>query len=254
MAPAWLNNDYLWRVQRTCKECGKQYCERENTAAWQCHYHPGEFVRDYYQADNPSNYAIGTWTCCGRGSGGFNKGCTACDHDDGEYPKDKKIFWKDGIKPLELPDTTQQRLWEQQTDFHPVFFRPGFRKEVGENYKLMPFDEEATNQRKKFGFQKYVKFGLKTNERLEVLQLELTDDKGKAQLDLSTSALYGKPRLELHELHELLLSYDHGKTYNFVDIASGKTIENATLSVVLQHVLRHRERSPDPRIAYYSQE
>ena len=246
----WLTNDFLWRVERTCKQCGKEYDERSNTGAWQCTYHPGKFVRDYHQANNPANYAIGKWTCCGRGSSRFYKGCTACDHDDGEYAKDKKLFWKDGIKPLELPETTQQRLWEQQTDFHPVFFRPGFRKEteIGDNYKLMPFDAETAAQRKKYGFHKFVKFGLKFKEELKVLPLVLTDDKGKAQLDLSTSALYGKPR------HGMLPSHDPGKTYNFVDIASGKTIKNAKWPVVRQHVLRHRERSPDPRIAYYSQE
>lgn len=247
----WLTNDFLWRVERTCKQCGKKYNERSNTGAWQCAYHPGKFVRDYHQANNPANYVIGKWTCCGRGASRLYGGCTACDHDDGEYAKDKKTFWNEGIKPMELPDETQVRLWQPQKDFHPVYFRPGMRKKSieGDNYYLMPYDQEVAMQRVKYGFQRYTKFGLKMGDGdVQVLSMSLMSSGGMPLIDLSTDALYGKPRIKW-VTHA---SLKEGSKYHFVDIASGKEREEE-LPKVCQHILRHRERSPDPRIAYYTQ-
>ena len=97
--------------------------------------------------------------------------------------------------------------------------------------------------------------------------------------NLSTGAMYGKIKLNRKDFrvfegknntvvdsisfnaqYNWTPSYTFGSFdeqqynwYTFVDIESGKTIERAPFSVVLQHVLRHREHSPDPRIAYYTQ-
>ena len=255
MALPWLNSDYLWRVERTCKQCGQSYNERENTGAWRCHYHPGSFVRDECQANNPANYPVGTWTCCGRGYSRFYKGCTACDHDDREYPREKQLFWDNGVRPLELPDATQTRLWTKQEDFHPVYYRPGMRKKQGEgdNYFLKPFDEEAATQRLEVGFLKEVKFGVKIEETLHLLSIRVEGAKGEPLPDLSTAALYGKPlplqRGMLRNADGVVLE----DIYCFVDIQSGKEVQNASFEAVTQHVLRHRARSPDPKIAYYTQ-
>ena len=227
-------------------------------------FHPGRIVTDYHD-----NRPIGSWSCCG----GINrKGCTGIDHDDGLYLEEKKQFFSRGIDPLKLSSEAQERLWRDDDGHHPIYYRPGMRqvKDDDGKYKISCHNEHVTEVRKRYGFVKELKFGIKMpghrSPTVLTMQIAVRDGKTVKLLYDRVNVDYNNgPIVKLMTVVEghykyikksdgFLFEAQPTSSWSYLDTnrRGGAEVSGRSFEDLLRYILRNRDRLCDPNIAYFT--
>ena len=271
----WFENEYLWTVKRTCQRCRITYKECDNTAAWKCRFHPRPLTRHY----NLNAYDIGKYQCCGQRSN--SRGCTAIDHDDGEYKHDKQIYFKKGINPLTLSTDAQDRLWNDRGGYQPIYYRPGMRTRptAANSYVLRPYNVAVADRRDVKGYLDRITFGIKVGNDLQIVSLEVRVRRsiplGRRENGLQTKLLFNYSNIHDASGHQsigdimtlrsgeysyftfgsskLPLPDQSGSKWAFVDTTyiKGRQRVDQSFESVVKHVLKNRHALADPKIAFF---
>ena len=256
----WIANNYLWsELNRTCTRCHITYKEKDNFANWKCYYHPGKISRDYGQQAQ-----IGRFDCCGYNV--YAKGCTAMDHDDGEYKKQKRTWLSCGIDPSKLTNMEQERLWTESSEYQAIYYRPGLHMQKGQdNFKLYGANVAAATRRMHGDRHTLiVGFKMKNNDNIIVCNLNI---QGSLQLQdlrhvpidtLVAELLVVDSSGDAYEhitIGHIPLSTQHGSKWSYVNTNTigGENIRNVSFETILLYILHNRERLGDPKIAYFTQ-